>query len=680
MKKFIYTILLLLFAQAYAHADSCQTDTVTIFTIGDSTMANKSTDSDRQERGWGQMLSEYLVGPIKVENHAKDGRSTKSFLSEGRWDVVLSKLHEGDYVFIQFGHNDEKTDPELHTDPMVQFHDNLCRFVSDVRSKGAIPVLLNSIVRRNYPPKGMKEHKFVYETEGDSLVDTHGDYSCVPKIVAKEQGVPFVDMTAISKEIVSNLGPEKSKELYMWIPKGTYEFCPDGKIDNTHFTVLGARTMASAAIDAIIKVVPELAEYRRESVLTNGVPWFDTDGNVINAHGACIVEDGGKYWLFGEYKSDESNAFPGFGCYSSTDLVNWKFERVVLPVQKDGILGSGRVGERVKVMRCPATGEYVMLMHADNLKYTDPNIGIAVCDRINGDYKLLGTIEYDGNPIKQWDMGTFQDEDGTGYLLIHHGPIYKLSEDYRSVVGKAAHIEGMGESPAMFKKDGIYYLLTSNLTSWERNDNYYFTAPSVEGPWSNRGLFCPEGSLTHNSQCTFVLPLKHNGDIIPMYMGDRWSYPHQASAATYVWLPMTTDGVSLSIPKYWAKWDVEKVNEVISKDKYVIHDWSSNVTGDILAIPFHGRRISIIGESNNKSGYAWVSIKDKYGKILHRQYVDFYSKTKDYAPQYVSRLYPEDDYVLEVEVSGENSVWFDKKGNRFGGTDYFVNVSKTIVE
>lgn len=423
-------------------------------------------------------------------------------------------------------------------------------------------------------------------------------------------------------------------------------------------------------LSSIVFFICSMVCAANNSVITNGVPWYDTDGNIINAHGACIVEDGGKYWLFGEYKSDESNAFPGFGCYSSTDLVNWKFERVVLPVQKDGILGPNRVGERVKVMRCPDTGEYVMLMHADNLKYTDPHIGIAVCDRINGDYKLLGTIEYDGKPIKQWDMGTFQDEDGTGYLLIHHGPIYKLSDDYRSIVEKTAHIEGMGESPAMFKKDGIYYLLTSNLTSWERNDNYYFTATSVEGPWIKRGLFCPDGSLTYNSQCTFVFPLKRNGDVIPMYMGDRWSYPHQASAATYVWLPMMTDGISLSIPKYWASWDVENVSQVISKDKSTPHNWSSNIKGDILTVPFHGKRISIIGESNKLSGYAWVSIKDKNGKILHQQYVDFYSKAKNHAPQYVSRLYPEGDYVLEVEVPGENPVWFDKKGNRFGSLDY----------
>lgn len=99
----------------------------------------------------------------------------------------------------------------------------------------------------------------------------------------------------------------------------------------------------------------------------------------------------------------------------------------------------------------------------------------------------------------------------------------------------------------MFKKEGIYYFLFSNKTSWEKNDNYYFTAPAVGGPWKKGGLFVPEGKLTYNSQTTFVFPLTHGKDTIPMFMGDRWSFPHQASAATYVWMPMQADKGKLSI-------------------------------------------------------------------------------------------------------------------------------------
>ena len=139
-------------------------------------------------------------------------------------------------------------------------------------------------------------------------------------------------------------------------------------------------------------------------IVYNGIPWFDNQGNIVNAHGACIVEDNGRYYLFGEYKSDKSNALD--------DLVNWKFERVVLPVQPDGILGPNRVGERVKVMKCPSTGEYVMYMHADDMGYKDPYIGYATCSVINGEYKLQGPLLHDGKPVKRWDMGTFQDTDG----------------------------------------------------------------------------------------------------------------------------------------------------------------------------------------------------------------------------------------------------------------------------
>lgn len=127
--------------------------------------------------------------------------------------------------------------------------------------------------------------------------------------------------------------------------------------------------------------------YAQSNLIVNGIPWYDNNDNIVNAHGACIVEENGRYYLFGEWKSDKSNAFPGFACYSSNDLVNWKFENVVLKVQQDGILGPNRVGERVKVMKCPKTGEYIMLMHADDMSYKDPYIGLATCKTIAGDYQ-----------------------------------------------------------------------------------------------------------------------------------------------------------------------------------------------------------------------------------------------------------------------------------------------------
>ena len=413
-----------------------------------------------------------------------------------------------------------------------------------------------------------------------------------------------------------------------------------------------------------------------EKVIRNGMPWFDDHGNIVNAHGACIVEEKGRYYLFGEWKSDESNAFPGFSCYSSDDLVNWKFERVVLTVQPDGILGPNRVGERVKVMKCPSTGEFVMFMHADDMGYKDPYIGYATCKTINGEYQLQGPLLYQGKPVQRWDMGTFQDTDGKGYLLIHHGPIYRLSDDYQSIEMEVAHVKGSGESPAMFKKDGIYYMLYSNLTSWEKNDNFYFTAPKIEGPWTKQGLFCPEGTLTYNSQSTFVFPLKRGNDTIPMFMGDRWSYPHQASAATYVWMPMQVNGTKLSIPEYWQCWDFNTLKpvDILRKGKRVSMKnikpavgWTenrgcfvSNAKGSVLAVPFRGTHVAVVGKSDCHSGYARVSVLNAKKDTVYSSLVDFYSKYSEKAIRIMTPEMEKGNYTLLVEVTGIKPVWTDK--------------------
>lgn len=427
-----------------------------------------------------------------------------------------------------------------------------------------------------------------------------------------------------------------------------------------------------------------------EKVIRNGMPWFDDHGNIVNAHGACIVEEKGRYYLFGEWKSDESNAFPGFSCYSSDDLVNWKFERVVLTVQPDGILGPNRVGERVKVMKCPSTGEFVMFMHADDMGYKDPYIGYATCKTINGEYQLQGPLLYQGKPVQRWDMGTFQDTDGKGYLLIHHGPIYRLSDDYQSIEMEVAHVKGPGESPAMFKKDGIYYMLYSNLTSWEKNDNFYFTAPKIEGPWTKQGLFCPEGTLTYNSQSTFVFPLKRGNDIVPMFMGDRWSYPHQASAATYVWMPMQVNGTKLSIPEYWQCWDLNTLKpvDILRKGKQVSMKnikpavgWTenrgcfvSNAKGSVLAVSFRGTHVAVVGKSDSHSGYARVSVLNAKKDTVYSSLVDFYSKYSEKAIRIMTPEMEKGNYTLLVEVTGIKPVWTDKSKTIYGSDNTFVTI------
>ena len=258
----------------------------TIYMIGDSTMANKVLDGGNPERGWGQVLPGFLSEAIRVDNHAVNGRSSKSFIDEGRWEKVLSLLKPGDYLFIQFGHNDEKADPKRHTDANGgSFDENLRRFVTEARAKGAIPVLFNSIVRRNF---GSADAKAVAEAvmqddirrgvnpdakreasaeatpeTGDKLIDTHGAYLDSPRNVARELSVPFVDMNKLTHELVEGMGPEASKRLFMWVPAGQVAAMPKGREDNTHLNIYGARRVASLTVDAIAREVPALAPYVR---------------------------------------------------------------------------------------------------------------------------------------------------------------------------------------------------------------------------------------------------------------------------------------------------------------------------------------------------------------------------------------------------------------------------------
>lgn len=222
----------------------------TVYMIGDSTMANKPLDKDNQERGWGMVLDEFLQGDIRVDNHAVNGRSSKSFIDEGRWDVVLGKLCKGDYVIIQFGHNDEKPKEDRHTDPQTTFRANLIRFIQEARSKGAKPILMNSIVRRKFD-----------ENAPNRLQDTHGEYVVVPGEVAREMDVPYVDAHALTRDLVESYGPERSKELFMWIPAGKYEFAPDGKQDDTHLNVKGSHIVAKMLLNEIVRQEPKLKKY-----------------------------------------------------------------------------------------------------------------------------------------------------------------------------------------------------------------------------------------------------------------------------------------------------------------------------------------------------------------------------------------------------------------------------------
>ncbi|MBQ8458206.1 MAG: rhamnogalacturonan acetylesterase [Prevotella sp.] len=246
----------------------------TIFIIGDSTAAKKDLSKGTPERGWGMALQEYFDSTfIRVDNHAVNGRSSKSFITEGRWDKVLSLIKPGDYVIIQFGHNDEKPQPERHTDPGSTFDYNLSKFVRETREKGGIPVIMNPVARRNFAVKAVKndDDEALRNTtfadgaqivEGDSLVDTHMLYAVAPREVAQRMNAHFVDANRITTQLEQSLGVEGSKKIHMWYKPGEIASIPQGRQDNTHYNIYGAHVVAGLLADALTEEIPLLKKYQ----------------------------------------------------------------------------------------------------------------------------------------------------------------------------------------------------------------------------------------------------------------------------------------------------------------------------------------------------------------------------------------------------------------------------------
>lgn len=208
-----------------------------IYLIGDSTMANKPLSLP--ERGWGMALGAFFKDGVTVENHAVNGRSTRSFIDEGRWEKVRTALTPGDVVIIQFAHNDEKKeDPVRYTNPATTFRDNLRRFIADTRARKAIPILATPVVRRKFDPSGQ-------------LIDTHGLYPEAVRAVAQEKKVPLLDLTQSTAAWLQAAGDEPSRRFFMWIEPGVYSEIPYGRKDDTHFVEAGATKVAELAVAEI---------------------------------------------------------------------------------------------------------------------------------------------------------------------------------------------------------------------------------------------------------------------------------------------------------------------------------------------------------------------------------------------------------------------------------------------
>ena len=235
-------IPLILFLMAFAMPEKKK---ITIWMCGDSTMSIKEKKA-YPETGWGMPFVYFWDSTVTIENLAKNGRSTSSFRNEGLWQIVLDKATEGDYVFIQFGHNDEVSTKKTYTTE-TEFKNNLKQYVSETRSKKATPILLTPMARRKFDAAG--------KIEG-----THDVYSQIVRDVAKEEKVLLFDMDKITQQLYQQFGVENSKLLFMQLKPNEHPNYPEGRDDNTHFNELGARLIAQLVLEEIKKQIPELSD------------------------------------------------------------------------------------------------------------------------------------------------------------------------------------------------------------------------------------------------------------------------------------------------------------------------------------------------------------------------------------------------------------------------------------
>ncbi|QWB22266.1 MULTISPECIES: RICIN domain-containing protein [Streptomyces] len=277
--------------------------------------------------------------------------------------------------------------------------------------------------------------------------------------------------------------------------------------------------------------------------ITNGTQFKDTSGNPVHAHGGGVLKVGSYYYWFGEHRNAD-NTFRYVDAYRSTDLKNWEFRNHVLTEASDPELATANI-ERPKVMYNASTGKFVMWMHKENgTDYSEARAAVAVSDTVDGNYTWKGSFRPLGQHMSR-DITVFVDTDGAGYMISaarenYDLQIYRLTADYTGIASLVANPwpGGHREAPALFKRGGVYFMLTSGATGWNPNQQQYATATSIGGPWSamrNIG-----DATTYGSQTAFVLPVQGTSGTSYLYLGDRWgnSFGGTVNDSRYVWLPL----------------------------------------------------------------------------------------------------------------------------------------------
>jgi beta-xylosidase len=329
----------------------------------------------------------------------------------------------------------------------------------------------------------------------------------------------------------------------------------------------------------------------QQKEIVPGARWLDNNGDHIQAHGGGIVHFGDRYYWYGEQRRkgvEEKNPFHRFvSCYSSTDLMNWRFEGDVIKLSNpkpdlliDSVPKLRWVLERPKVYYNKKTKTYVMYMHLDGSYkgetkgYTFAHVGVATSKKATGPFKLKRVFRPLGKESR--DIGQFIDDDGTAYLIFECRPekgfyIAKLSDDYMDVEEATCFIPSRLEGGAIVKYKGLYYCVGSALTGWRPNPNKYATAKSLAGPWSEFKDIAPAESNTYSSQSTMLLKVEGRKDTTVIFLADQWR-PLEQHESRYLWMPVEIGNGKLWVPEP-QPWSIDVKNGTHTLNGKKTMDW-----------------------------------------------------------------------------------------------------------
>lgn len=301
-----------------------------------------------------------------------------------------------------------------------------------------------------------------------------------------------------------------------------------------------------------VSFLQQAVAQQKLNVIRPGEVWPDNNGQHIQAHGGGILNVGKTYYWFGEDRRKENR--PGFryvACYASKDLLNWEFRNQVFVADTLAGISRGLILERPKVYYNAKTKKYVMYMHLDSANYKFASVGVAVCDKPDGNYTFVRSFRPLGKESR--DIGQFVDDDGSAYLIFESRPtggfyIAKLSDDYLDVAQEVSFIKAPIEGGAVVHHEGLYYVLGSALTGWNPNPNKYATATSLAGPWSELKDIAPPETKTYGSQSTLLLKVVGKKGTTVIYMGDQWR-PRTQWDSRYLWMPVEIGNGRLWLPE-----------------------------------------------------------------------------------------------------------------------------------